>query len=483
MPALNDRPSKALLPGTARDKVLVAALVLSLAHWAILIFRLPVFVAFPGWFWRFIDKPAGSPGVLLLLIVPPAVMVYWVLRPGGRSGFKLLLLILAALNLQFGFALLEGRGIDALRDRMVSSGHAEFVAVAAGREDVFYVLSHYEQLLRTGELGQYAHSKPPGQLLLYMATERVAHWIYPVDGAAARAEWLRTFASCLWPALSALVLVPLFYFGRMFLDEDRATLACVLYIFVPSVNLITLHTDQVFFPTLAMGCLLLATLACRRASAVLAVVAGAFLYLALFCSFGLLNVVPLLAATCFAVAYGPESRRIDFRALLRTGLGILAGVILLDILFRLSLNYDILVRYQEAMAYHAGWKGGDWNAVTLVYYAFLNPLEYAVWLGVPMAILVVAHMLRSLKRVVRRDFAVSACLSAMLLVVLVLLLLVGQTKGEVARLWLFLVPVVCLAVADEILLRFGQGRGWVLSLLLVLQAVTVYLTKVRQDFW
>lgn len=143
----------------------------TLAHWAIPVLRLPAFQAFPGRFWHLTDTLLGALWLLPLLVAPPAAALYGVLRWRSRRGPKLLLLVLV------GLALLEGRGIDALRERMVSSGHAEFVAVAAGREDVLYVLSPYEQLVQAGELGQYAHSKPPGQLLLYMTTERVAHWI------------------------------------------------------------------------------------------------------------------------------------------------------------------------------------------------------------------------------------------------------------------------------------------------------------------
>ncbi len=473
----------ALEPGPGAGRTLAAIVVVTLAHWAVLVLRLPVLQAFPGWFWHWTDTPLGALWLLPLLVALPAAALYGVLRWRGRGGLKLLVLVLVGLVLQFGLALLEGRGIDALRDRLVASGHAEFVTVAAGREDVLYVLSHYEQLVQAGELGQYAHSKPPGQLLLYMATARVARWVHPLAGPEARAEWLRTFASYLWPALSTLVLVPLSCFVRIFLDEERAILACIFYLFVPAVNLITLHTDQVFFPTMATGCLLLAALACRRASLVLGLVAGACLYLSVFCSFGLANVAPLIAATCLAVSYRPAQRRFDGRALLRAGLGLLAGVVLADLLFRFGLNYDILVRYREATAYHAAWKGWDASAVTLLYFAFLNPVEYAVWLGLPLAVLAVAHMVRSVKRVVRGDFAVSHSLSAMLLVVLVLLLLLGRTKGEVARLWLFLVPVVGVAAADEVLLRFASWRRWVIPLLVGLQGVTVYLTKVHQDFW
>ncbi len=58
---------------------------------------------------------------------------------------------------------------------MVNTGHAEFVTVAVNCDDALKVARDYEQLVKAGELGTYAHSKPPGQLLLYIATSRMCN--------------------------------------------------------------------------------------------------------------------------------------------------------------------------------------------------------------------------------------------------------------------------------------------------------------------
>jgi hypothetical protein len=71
----------------------------------------------------------------------------------------------------------------------------------------------------------------------------------------------------------------------------------------------------------------------------------------------------------------------------------------------------------------------------------------------------------------------------MLLLVFVALALFGRTKGEVARLWLFLVPTICVLAANELFMRVGRGRAWAIGALLVLQWGTVYLIKVNQDFF
>ena len=91
-----------------------------------------------------------------------------------RYRFKLLLLFLLGVSLQFGFAFIEERGLDAIRDRMVDTGHAEFATIAVQQDSLLYVASHYESLIESGQLGEYAPSKPPGTLLFYMVTEKLA---------------------------------------------------------------------------------------------------------------------------------------------------------------------------------------------------------------------------------------------------------------------------------------------------------------------
>ena len=59
----------------------------------------------------------------------------------------------------------------------------------------------------------------------------------------------------------------------------------------------------------------------------------------------------------------------------------------------------------------------------------------------------------------------------------------GESKGETARLWLFIVPWLCALAADELRQRWPEGRPMAAGALLVLQWATVVLTKTGQDFF
>jgi hypothetical protein len=62
--------------------------------------------------------------------------------------------------------------------------------------------------------------------------------------------------------------------------------------------------------------------------------------------------------------------------------------------------------------------------------------------------------------------------------------LLGGTKAEAARLWIFVVPFACLIAISQINRMYGNGKGYrAFVLVLILQLATTYLIKVNQDFW
>ncbi len=460
---------------------LVPVAVLTLAHWSVLLFRLPVFASLPRWFWDFTDKPAGSPATLLVLVAAPVAALATIFRTPGRFPLHLALVFVLGLVLQFTLALTEGRGMEALRDRMVHTGHAEFAEQAVRVESVEHLVADYETLVERGELGRYAPSKPPGQLLLYVATERVASALAPPSGLGARLRRLRDFASYAWPVASLLVLAPLFWLGRLLADEETAVRAGLLYVFVPAVELVTLHTDQAFFPLVVTGTLAAAADAGRRGSFGLAAAAGALACSGLFCSFGLLPVLPLMLvlAYCMAVRGTMEGRR---SRLWRSLAGLLAGLVATHLVLRFGLGYDAFVRLRRATAYHEAWKGGTSGLLADLGFAGVNAIEFAVWLGMPLTCLALAAVWRALRGWRGTCSDPAAALALTVAAAGVILAVFGKTQGEVARLWLFLVPCLCLFAAQEVARRFGLQKERALVLLLALQAGTVYLMKRFLDF-
>jgi hypothetical protein len=452
-------------------------LLLTLAHWAILALRLPVFTSLPWWFWDFSERPLGALWLAAPLAALGALAVLVALRSSAPAAARAAVLIAIGFAWQQGFGLLEGRGLDGVRDRIVWSGHAQFARAAVREESAAAIVRDYESQAPREAYGKYAASKPPGTLLLYVWTERIARRLHPDAGDPL--ERLQTTASLLWPLVCYVVLLPMMGLARRSLHPEAGPLAGALYLFVPSVTLMTLHTDQTFYPLLAVIAVWLAALAGDRRSAVLAGAAGAWLYLALFFSFGLVAVAPLAAAQAVALSR-ERGARLEPRRLAKLALGAAAGFGASDGILRAAFGYDIAARYRGAMAHHVAWKfGWEWSVSNVASIAWLDTLETVLWLGIPLAALAGAACLRGLRA---RSLAPAPALGAALAAVFAALLLFSRTKGEVGRLWLFLVPFACLVAADALARMPAARRRWCLPACFALQGGTLLLTKAFQDF-
>jgi hypothetical protein len=457
---------------------------LSVVYFTMLGLRTDWMDRIPGWFYIIQDKHVGPPAFLVGLAAVPVAAWFVGRRLRTRRLVAVSLLVVLGFILQQGFAWSEGRGLAGMRDRIVNTGHAEFAEVAVRQPRMWDVLVNYESKVQNGELGDYARSKPPGQLLFYMITARLARPFAANPSRAARLAATRTLAAVSWPLLSYLVLFPLFLALRAVVVEDVAFLACQLYIVVPAVTLITLHTDQCLFPLLCMTTIWVVTEAERRRSAARAFAAGALLYIAAFCTFPLLLVAPVAAA--FAIAVECQAKKTDarWRALAKTGIAAALGFAAMFALFAVAFHYDFVARLRSAADNHVQWKG-SWHGgpAQTLQFALLDYIEFAVWIGLPVALLGMGAARRAMLAAAGGDFGGMVLPSIVLTALLIYLGCFGKTEGETSRLWLFLVPVCCALAAVELFRRDIRDRGLMISTVFVLQWLTVYFAKGNRDFW
>lgn len=476
-----------MLRGRTPNKLLIGALlVTTIAYWVVLIFRIPAYKIIPGYFWlamQFIDKPLGNLWLVVPMVVFSITIVSIVIKRPKFHKLNLLLLILLGYTIQMGFGLMEKQGIDGIRSRMVHTGHAEFAKIASNETNMLKIATQYEKFLEENKSLRFPKTKPPGQLLFYMFTQKISNLIAPQVTPMGRYIRLVTFASYTYPLLTYLAIIPLFYFCRLFIKKRFAILPCILYLFVPSVTLVTLHLDQVLYPALFMLCLYLVIYSCYKNSLLFFMLSGALVYLSLYISFSLLPCIPL--ALMFAATYYfySNQRKNKLTRYLKVLAGFIAGMVILTITFKLLLNYDPFVRYQNATAYHQAWKAWEPGLTDTVLFAFLNYVEYACWIGLPMMVFYLTNASRAIGEIVKRQFSVMNLLSLSSLVIFVLLGFFGKTKGEVHRLWLFMVPLVCVFVCYELSHRFKHRLEWMLGFLLTMQFITTLLIKRYQDFW
>jgi hypothetical protein len=470
-----------------RNKLIIAiASSLTLAYWMVVIFRIQVFRIIPDFFWHsmlYIDKNLKDVWLIIPVIFLSIIVVLIVFRKPENYKFSLLMLVFLGWCLQMAFGFMEGRGIEGIRYRMVATGHAEFARIAAQEKDIHWIAANYEEILQVSDSARYVHTKPPGQLLFYMFTERVANAISPGHDANERYAHLITFASYVYPALTYLVLLPLFYFARFFMKDEFALKACIIYLFLPNVILTTLHLDQALYPTLVMLCLFLISHAYHRISLIWGVLCGVAIYLALYMSFSLLPIILTVPVLVIIFLLRDNSKEKKARNTYIPLIGVLSGLIIMFLGFKLLLNYDPFIRYQNALAYHQNWQKWEPGISNILLYGIINYIEYACWIGIPVAIVFVSNVWHSFRNLTAGRSKTLCLTSLCIALVFILIAVFGRTKGESARLWIFMAAPICVFVSQELYFLFRKKSEWVLSGLLIIQLITTLIIKRYQDFW
>jgi hypothetical protein len=266
----------------------------------------------------------------------------------------------------------------------------------------------------------------------------------------------------LLPLLTALLVPAIVRLGHaLFEDEAAAWGGAVLWATVPATLIIQYHLDGAVYPLLAVvACGLVATGA-RRDVPGWSVAGGVLLMLGVYVSFSLLAAIPVGIGCVAAVAIDRARRGEGARAMRRAALHLFLIAVAAAATFlvlRFALRFDLLVRYDRAIEYHARWKATVpselWRAVAL--------LEYALYAGVPLVALWLWRALRGLFEVARNTFAPADLAAGGLLVVLLVVSALGGTS-EVSRMWMLLNPFLALSAATglrALARNDAAGDGW-----------------------
>jgi hypothetical protein len=316
-----------------------------------------------------------------------------------------------------------------------------------------------------------------------MTSQSISAWFGPTATVGERFRTLVTFAAWVYPLLCYLALIPLFVLSRRLLPEELSLWPCILYVVLPNVTLITLHLDQVLYPTIFLVLAWLVVAAHEDGNRLAAFLAGVTAYLALFFSFSLLAAcLLLLLFVVFRELRGRRERSAMTEAL-RGMAAFAAGLVGSWLVGRLVLGYAPVIRFRNAIEQHESFKGWEGGVGSMLYWAASNWLELALWIGWPVALLALGHVRGGIVESIRNRARAVDTFGVALGCTLLILGLFGRTQGEVARLWLFLGGVIVVGAACAIVDVFSVRRKTVLVLIVASQWVTILLTKRFQDFW
>jgi hypothetical protein len=274
-------------------------------------------------------------------------------------------------------------------------------------------------------------------------------------------------ASYLLGALGCLMVVIVFAATRRSLGDERALVAAAMMALVPSLLLFFPLLDQLIA---FLGALMLAALAGTQRHWAWGLAAGLAAAAAMFVSLGALALVAiggvflLLRATLIRGGQADLSwagRFGGFAALAAFVIGWIAGLASWGI-----IGVDTLGVIATGLGEHSGIAGASsfrsWHI-----WVWMNLIEFAVFLGLPLAVCVVASVpgvIRDLRA--RSAQALPAYLAAAGLLTLLVLDVSGIVRGETSRIWLFFAPFLAPAAARVLLADDGDIRPFVIAVAL-----------------
>lgn len=274
---------------------------------------------------------------------------------------------------------------------------------AVDKVGVHFFLDRFAELAPSLPIHPSAH--PPGTLL-------AAHWL-GTDGPEA-------FAALVIGA--GILAVPLTWWAarRVDLEEGQARAAAAMLAFSPAAMIYGVASADALFATLGLVCVPL-FLGREWGSRTIGAVA---LALASFFSWA------LLAMGAFAALF------VMLRDGIKQGLmlGLLAGFVLLFSYLSLyaASGYDPLgVLHSANEAYELGIS----NARPWIFWLFGSPVAFFVFTGAPVA------------WYCARALGTGNAIAVSLIAVIAIAALLGFSKAETERIWLFLGPLACLAAA------------------------------------
>jgi methylthioxylose transferase len=375
-------------------------------------------------------RPSAIPAVIVL---GAAVAAAPALRSRRVSpwGFALAALGLGlALRLALGFARRGAEGLYAVYEIGNHEGDSEYLpALPAFEFGTRFFLDTFAEI--GASLPVHAIGHPPGLLVLM-------HWL-GIDNAAGLAA--------LTIGVGALSVPLAYLLARVLLDEDRARLATLLYVFAPSAVLYGVTSADALYATVGLLAALPLGLAIRRPAAA-AAGAPAFA-LASFLSYANLAI----GAWAALVAW----QRAGLRRALTLAAACAAGLLAFYAALHLATGYDPVGVFHAAETVY---REGIASRRPYAFWVLGSPSAFLVALGLPIAWLAV------------RAAGAGDAVARALLAVLVIAAVLGFTKAETERIYLFLVPLACVAAATALPAR---RLPLVLGLLAVQALVTELL--------
>lgn len=314
-------------------------------------------------------------------------------------------------------------------------------------------------------------TKPPGYLIFYTLIRDGLGIFFNPDACT---DWLPRVVVYLFPLFTLFTLWPLAKIGRSVFGQQDFS-AGLLFFSLPNILYFTYIADQSLYPLLFTLTVFLAVKTFESDNRLPALLLGILLYIDVFISFSL---IPILGFTgLWFLANAVINPTIKKRQVIEKGLWLAGGFLTVYLLFAWLGHYSPLDRYQAAFAHHQNIKNFSWQFGDYLSVIFLNNFEFVFWCGLPVIGAACAEIYTLVRSWPARKGSPAVLLAVCFLGTYIVLNLFGQTRGEVARLWMFLTPLWALFAWQKV-------KTWLVAMktgLLFLQFLIVF--SIFQGFY
>jgi hypothetical protein len=463
------------------------------------------------WRWTYAipNDPArlGIPALVLLLYL--FVVLTWIRLSNSTVGSAwqrwalLAVLVLAVPSIQASLlALGHSEILKPLFYRTVSPGASGVFSVGSTIEDARDFLRRYPALMPTFPV--HPQRYPPGLPVVFYLVRRLFEAMPAVaDAIGFRLRLYQCHEPSLMrlsnatistatiqmalPIVSGLVLLPLYGLANRVHDRRTAAWAVALYPLVSSFALWSARWEQ-FYPLLAATAWYLLHLGLSERRWLAGLAAGLAVSAASLLSFSIVALLlPMgIFAALWLSAQPAETRNLSSVAIIL--FAFVLGLVSPWVLYRLAVGTGFVEIWRVSMAFHLGLDRG--RETWLAYHLY----DFFVFLGIPLALLFLVALVRALRESSRCVAArlphsaklsspqgvdgrpiltVASAMTLALALGLLALNLSGTSRGEVARVWLFLTPFAVLAAAHGLaLLKLSPWGSAVAPVLLAVQLFT-----------
>lgn len=437
-----------------------------------------------GWDWHYTTVSAES----WLRLIPFAlalglycVVGFWIHR--RQSSWLIVWSICMGAVVTTSALATYGNPIEQLIERTVSENASGAFRVSMAFDSAIAGVRQWPALVNQPALATIRHMRlsPPGLPALYAwLGERLGEdsgfvtfsadlvrsdfCDQPAILGASNAQLATIWLGILSPLWLSLTVIPLYDIVRQ-LGKSRQTagLVVMLWAFVPSVNafVATHNTILPLLTTLSVAAFVRGQHGKSRTQFVLANIIAGLLCFATFTltisTVPLLLLYGLLALGFVARQHTPLSLEF-WRTAIVTGFVFGMGLLLGIVLWYWLAGYHLWTLLPDIMALHM-----DLERAYRVW-ILLHAREILIFFGVPFTLLWLVDA-------VQRPLGRSGVIGRMTLITLLILLISGTAQGEVARVWMFFMPLMLIPIG----LLLAQQTAYQRGVFFALQAVWLFV--------